>query len=304
MNTSAPLAQKIIERKELAALVTRLKQAGHTIVTTNGSFDLLHFGHVTMLQEAKSLGDILIVGVNSDRSVQAYKGTHRPLCSQTERVNMLAALACTDYITIFDELTPLPLLDIIRPHIHVNSSEHGKDCVERDIVEQHGGRIHLAQLVDGLSTTQLIERIIRATNHQAQQGLFLRPSLLVAESASSSEEIFHLLHDVQETGFRLFLLEHAENRRDKDLRYDGLEVIRIEDDADAIITAAKTHDVSLAKSYLVSEIRADIMKGRAINCKTILVQKKMEAAQPAPLLPGPNYIITRLLELPAILLQN
>jgi rfaE bifunctional protein nucleotidyltransferase chain/domain len=200
-------SEKIVSREALAKIIQDLKRRGSIIVTTNGSFDLLHIGHVTMLQEAKSLGDVLIVGMNSDASVRRYKGKYRPICSQNHRAEMLAALECTNYITIFDESTPIEFLKIVRPNIHVNSPEHGYECIEREIVEQHGGRIHLARLIEEMSTTQLIQRILDASSHEPCQAIFLNPADLVHEN---QEDMLNTLKQFQEMGFQLFLLEHPE----------------------------------------------------------------------------------------------
>jgi histidinol phosphatase-like enzyme len=124
---------------------------------------------------------------------------------------MLAALACTDYITIFDELTPIELLKIIQPQIHVNSPEHGEDCVERDIVEHYGGRIHLAHLIEGMSTTQLIERIVDVTSHTPVRAIFLNVSDLWEIERTSpahriSEVTLKTLGQFNALNFCLFLL--------------------------------------------------------------------------------------------------
>ncbi len=200
-------SDKIVPWDTLAKIVQKLKQKGKIIVTTNGSFDLLHIGHVTMLQEAKSLGDVLIVGMNSDASVKRYKGKYRPICPQEHRAEMLAALECTDYITIFDELTPIDLLKVIQPHIHVNSPEHGYDCVECEVVEQHGGRIHLAHLVEGMSTSQLIERIFEASSYEPCRAIFLNPFDLLHEN---QEDMLNVLNQFRNLGFQLFILEHPD----------------------------------------------------------------------------------------------
>lgn len=136
-------------------------------MTTNGSFDLLHAGHAKYLQLARAEGDVLIVGLNSDRSVHSYKGPTRPIVPQRHRAAMLAALECVDFVTIFHERDPRRLLSIIRPDVHVNGSEYGANCIESGVVKHHGGRLHLIPKFFGLSTSRLLGRIRAAGEAEA-----------------------------------------------------------------------------------------------------------------------------------------
>ncbi len=139
------------------------KAAGREVVWTNGTFDLLHPGHVASLQQARALGDVLVVGVNSDRSVKGYKGPSRPIMNQEERAAMLVALDCVDFVTVFDELTPESVLAQLQPDIHCKGAEyappHGRPIPERATVEGYGGRIEYLPLVPGLSSTDIIARV-------------------------------------------------------------------------------------------------------------------------------------------------
>jgi D-beta-D-heptose 7-phosphate kinase/D-beta-D-heptose 1-phosphate adenosyltransferase len=140
-------------------------EQGKKVVWTNGCFDLLHVGHVRSLRDASALGDILIVGLNSDRSVRKIKGPLRPVVNQHDRAEVLAALECVDYVTIFDEFDPVRALSLLRPDIHCKGAEYadGKRPVpERDIVLGYGGRIEFLPIHEGLSTSGLIERICQA----------------------------------------------------------------------------------------------------------------------------------------------
>lgn len=149
----------IVARHELAGLAARLRDAGKTIVTINGSFDVLHAGHLHILREARGQGDVLIVGLNSDSSVRANKGAGRPFVGQDDRAKLLLALRDVDYVHIFDETVPMPFLEQLRPDVHVNGAEYGPDCIEAPTVRAHGGRIHVVDRIPGLSTSELVERI-------------------------------------------------------------------------------------------------------------------------------------------------
>jgi rfaE bifunctional protein nucleotidyltransferase chain/domain len=148
-----------------AAFAREVQANGGIVVFTNGVFDLLHPGHVRYLQEARALGDALIVGVNSDRSVRAIKGTGRPINPEDERAEVLLALACVDAAVIFDEDTPHDLISRIQPDVLVKGADWGEDAiVGRDVVEARGGRVERIRLAEGHSTTELIRRVRRVRN--------------------------------------------------------------------------------------------------------------------------------------------
>ena len=141
-------------------LVARLRSAGKTIVFTNGVFDLLHIGHLRYLQQARTLGDALIVGLNSDRSVRANKGPQRPITPEAERAEVLEALSCVDGVVIFDEETPHELIASIQPDVLVKGADWAEDAiVGRDIVEARGGRVVRIALEPGQSTSAIIGKI-------------------------------------------------------------------------------------------------------------------------------------------------
>ncbi len=145
--------------KEIATLTQELKKQGKQIVFTNGCFDILHVGHVKYLEEAKSYGDILIVGLNSDASVRRLKGSSRPVNPQEERATLLAALEAVDYVVLFEDDTPYELIKSIQPHILVKGGDYaGKEVVGQDIADE----LRLVNFVEGKSTTQIIQRIQHA----------------------------------------------------------------------------------------------------------------------------------------------
>ncbi len=143
-------------------LATRLHAAGKQIVFTNGVFDLLHPGHVRYLEQARALGDALIVGLNSDRSVRANKGPSRPVTPEAERAEVVAALRCVDAVAIFDEETPYELIRAVQPDVLVKGADWGEDAiVGRDLVEARGGRVVRVPIEAGHSTTAIIDQIRR-----------------------------------------------------------------------------------------------------------------------------------------------
>ncbi len=156
------MREKIKAREDLQRIIQHLKSEGKRIVFTNGCFDLLHIGHVRYLEEAKSLGDILVVGVNSDDSVRGLKGPNRPIIPQEERAEILSGLGCVDYVTIFDEPTPLNLITLFLPHILVKGGDWTKEAtVGWETVEKTGGEVVILSFVEGASTSQLIETILK-----------------------------------------------------------------------------------------------------------------------------------------------
>ena len=161
---------KILSARHLQAALEPLRSAGKQIVFTNGCFDLLHAGHVKYLQQARQLGDLLVLGLNSDASIRRLKGEKRPLLEETERAQILAALDCIDYLIIFDEDTPLDLLQLVRPDILVKGGDYSVDqVVGKDLVESYGGRVELIQFVEGKSTTNIVEKIIQRYGDDGSQ---------------------------------------------------------------------------------------------------------------------------------------
>jgi D-beta-D-heptose 7-phosphate kinase/D-beta-D-heptose 1-phosphate adenosyltransferase len=144
----------------LAARVEFLRQQGRRIVFTNGCFDILHRGHITYLNRAKSLGDVLIVGVNTDGGIRRLKGPDRPINSLEDRIQILAALSCVDYLVAFDEPTPCNLVQVLRPHVFVKGGDYTRERLpEAPLVETYGGTVHILPYLSDRSTTRIIEQI-------------------------------------------------------------------------------------------------------------------------------------------------
>jgi rfaE bifunctional protein nucleotidyltransferase chain/domain len=156
---------KVKTLDELIALRATWRQGGKTVVWTNGCFDLLHVGHIRSFRDAKALGDILVVGINSDASVRSVKGASRPIVNQADRAELIAALEMVDYVTVFDESTPVEALSRLSPDIHCKGAEYAngaRPVPERETVLGYGGQIRFLPFHPGRSTTDLIDRIVNA----------------------------------------------------------------------------------------------------------------------------------------------
>jgi len=150
----------VFTRDAAKQFTERARAAGRRVVFTNGVFDLLHPGHVRYLQQARALGDVLIVGINTDRSVRANKGPERPITPEDERAAVLAALECVDGVTIFDEETPFNIISELQPDVLVKGADWAHDAiVGRDIVEARGGRVVRVAVEQGHSTTSIVQKI-------------------------------------------------------------------------------------------------------------------------------------------------
>ena len=149
----------MLEPERLQETIKRLRSIKKTIATLNGCFDLLHAGHLETIFQASLQADILIVALNTDASIQQYKGTNRPIIPLKQRMLLIAGLEMVDYVTYFNELDPRQLLLKIQPDVHVNGSEYGQDCIEKEVVLMQRGRIHIVEKIPGLSTSYIINKI-------------------------------------------------------------------------------------------------------------------------------------------------
>ena len=153
---------KIISLPSLKRKLWRLKQNGKRIVFTNGCFDILHYGHVRYLQDARSKGDCLVVAVNSDSSIKKIKAKNRPVIAQSDRLKTVAALASVDFVVLFSEDSPLRLIKALKPDVLIKGADWSKKkIIGADFVESYGGKVLTVNLVKGRSTSALIEKIVR-----------------------------------------------------------------------------------------------------------------------------------------------
>lgn len=151
--------KKWIEPSELELRCEEIRRTGATMATLNGSFDLLHAGHLEIIYQASLQADLLLMALNTDASIKKYKSPLRPIVPLEYRLQMVSALEMVDYVTWFDETDPRRILSLIRPNVHVNGSEYGKECIEAKTIEEGGGHVHIVSLVPGLSTSDLIKTI-------------------------------------------------------------------------------------------------------------------------------------------------
>lgn len=253
--------------EELRTETERLKREGKRVVALSGSFDLLHAGHIAYLEAARAKGDALVVLLNSDRSIRLYKGPRRPIVTESDRARVLAALRAVDYVTLFDDLTPVPALEAFHPDIYVNGADWGEECIERDIVERHGGKIEIIPLKDKVnqSTSMLVKRITEASGLPANRAVFVNRDAIAPESLEAAKRL-------RENGYLVFVLGIPDGADAQELRKRFEEggaplagpLGPIAANLESILAAAAEHDLVLAESWLVGP---DIGAGRSANMK-------------------------------------
>lgn len=331
---------KIKTLKEIIVLVKKFKNQGKKIVTYNGSFDILHVGHILSIQEAKTQGDILIVLLNSDSSVKLYKGPNRPILPESERVDMIAALTAVDYVTIFDEINPKEILNVIKPDIHCNGSDWGKNCIEREIVEKNGGEIHVLTWHKTYSTTNIIRKILEAYKNPSIRAVFLDRDGTINENKSGyihkvSDFIFtpfavEVLKKLSKTDYKIIIVTNqsgigrgyfTQEQFNKltawmldEFQKRGIRIDKVywcphvpEDNCSCrkpkigmLLSAVKDFGISLSHSWFIGNNEHDVIAGREANVQTIKINKKM----PKELLLEPNYYAKDLREAAKIILEE
>ena len=316
----------------LIETVGKIREENNTIVTINGSFDIIHSGHIYILEEAKKQGDVLIVLLNSDKSVKKYKGPVRPINSERDRARVLSALEMVDYVVLFNTLTPNDLLEKIKPDVHCNGSEWGKNCVEREVVERYGGRIHILKEKRAKSTTDLIEKIIRSYSQTIVRAVFLdrdgtlnvnQPEYLHRpQDFKFAPFAISALKTLEKTDYKIIILTNQsgigrgyfkEEEMKKvhqwllnQLKKEKIRIDKIyycphrpenncpcrKPNVGMLLRAVKDFNISLSRSWLIGDGESDIIMGRKANLKTIKIGKKMTKK----LKLEPNYYAKNLLE--------
>src|SRR3989344_6206190 len=307
--------KKITDTTEIKRIVKELKLSHKKIVTYNGNFDILHLGHLKSIQEAKRQGDVLVILINSDASIKLYKGPNRPIMPEGERAETLALINEVDYVILFDEINPKKVLSEIAPNVHCNGSDWGENCVERSVVEENGGEIYILSWEKGLSTTNIIKRIINLYKIPTVRSVFLDRDGVINDNKSGYvyriEDFEFLpgaldqLKKLSVTNYKLIIITNQSgigrnyythkdfeklNRwmlrefKKKDIRVDKVYFCphKPEENCDCrkpkigmLTNAVKDFDISLNDSWLIGNDEKDVIMCREANVKTIKLGKKM-----------------------------
>ncbi len=301
-------------KKEIVKIVRAAKKRGKRIVATSGSFDIMHAGHIRTLRRAKNQGDVLIVLMNSDVSVSMYKGPQRPIMPQAMRAEMLAGLECVDYIVFFDDMNPVDILGKIKPDIYCVSGDWGKYCIEKDIVEKNGGKICVLKYVEGISTTDIIKKILKVYSKPIVKAVFLdRDGTINLNKDGYIHKIkdfeftpgaLSALKKLSKTDYKIIILAnqsgigrgyYKESNTQalhkwlvRELRKNGVRIDKIyyclhhpDDDCSCrkpkigmLLEAVKDFGINLNKSWMVGDSEGDIIMGKMANLKTIKIGGK------------------------------
>jgi len=334
---------KIKSQNEIVKTVQNLKRKNKKIVTISGSFDILHLGHIKLLKEAKSKGDILIVLLNSDKSIQSYKGSKRPINYQKERGETLAALECVDFVTIFNEINPKKILEKIKPDIFCQGGDWGRNCIEREIVEKNGGKIYVFKKRKGFSTTRLIEKVLALYSKPVIKAIFLDRDGTI--NLNQLEYLYKIkdfkfapfvipgLKKLSKTDYKIIITSNQSGIgrgyfKEKDLKKlhywmlqefkkKGIRIDKIyycphrpEDNCSCrkpkigmLQKSVKDFDISLDKSWVIGDDFRDILMGREANLKTIFLGSKNDKNL-RKLKISPHYFVKNIVEAADIILRN
>ncbi|MDW8002910.1 MAG: HAD-IIIA family hydrolase [Deltaproteobacteria bacterium] len=332
--------KKIKTPTEIVKIADRLKRQGKTIVTFNGSFDVLHIGHVRSFQEAKKRGDVLIVLLNSDKSIRMYKGPNRPIIPEDIRAEIISAIEGVDYVTIFDEINPIAILDRIKPHVHCNGSDWGRNCIERQVVEKNGGRIHILKWHRDFSTTRLINRIVDAHMQGVNRAVFLDRDGTINENGKGYihriEEFKFLpgaiegLQMLSQTEYKIIIVtnqsgigrgfysendfSHLNNWFVGILKDNGIRVDKVyycphapdegclcrKPGIGMLLRAAQEFALSLSQSWVIGDDPRDIVMARTANVRSIKIGAKM----PRKFKLEPNFYASNLKDAVEIILRE
>ncbi len=324
-------SKKLKTKKEIISLARLLKAKGKKVVVFSGSFELLHVGHIVAIQEAKEQGDVLIILLNSDESVKSYKGANHLLSSQDQRVQMLSALEAVDHVTLFDELTPVEILSEIKPNVYCNGSDWGKNCIERNVVEKNGGKVHVLKK-RVFATSDLIERIIQARAVPEVKAVFLdRDGTINFNHENYVKEIgdftfmpgaISAIKQLSKTDYKIIVITNqsgigrkiiTENRlkeihrwmvgqlKKHGARIDGIYYCSHHPDDGCscrkpepgmFLRAMKDFNINLSKSWMVGDDKKDVVVARRANIRAIKIGKKL----PKELKLEANHYVKSLLE--------
>lgn len=312
---------QIIARSAATELGKTLRKSGKKIACVSGSFDVLHAGHVDQLTQARSYGDVLVVLLNSDKSVRTYKGSHRPVIPEQYRAALLMALRSVDFVIIFDDVVPNAVLADLQPHILVNGAEYGKDSVEAGVVASYGGEVVLVHHRYPLSTSDILKRIIAAEKIPSRKAVFLdRDGTIIddvgylhtPEEVQWKDGVFDALRLLQNAGFLLVIVtnqsgigrgmfEEEDVKKTHNYIHDALKKEGIfitatyycphhpDDGCECrkpgtgmLLQAAQEHDIALSSSWMIGDKCSDIAAGRFANTRTVLLGDTNQVCTPGP----------------------
>ena len=323
---------KIKSQEEIIDIVETLKKQGKKIVTYNGSFDILHLGHIKSLEEAKKQGDVLAVLLNSDSSINLYKGPGHPINSEKYRAEVLSAVNYVDYVVNFNEINPKEILKKIKPDVHCNGSDWGKNCIERQVVEEGGGRIHILKWQTGFSTSKLMQKIMGARLKPEIKAVFLDRDGTIninKPEYTHKKEDFKLfpetvpaLKKLSKTDYKIIIVTNqsgiargyfkevevkklhkwmASDFKKRGIRIDKVYYCPHGPDDNCfcrkpkpgmLLKANKDFGLNLSKSWFIGDGKVDVIAGREANVKTIKIGEKT----PKDLKLEPNYYAKNVLE--------
>ncbi len=307
---------KLIRLHDLLKIISIAKKNSETVVTYSGSFDLLHSGHIKSIQKAKKQGDILVILLNSDFSIKSYKGPLRPIVPEAERAEVLSALWAVNHIVLFDDINPKKILGLIKPDIHCNGSDWGENCVERAVVEENGGRIHVLTWISGYSTTNLVKRIQEVEATPTVKAVFIDRDGTINDNKGGyihKQEDFEFLPGVIEglkrlsqTDYKIIIITNQSGIGRKTyteedfhrfnnwllshLIEQGIRVDHVyhcphhpNDNCDCrkpgigmLLKAVKDFGIRLDESWLIGDGDNDVQCGRNANVKTIKLGEKVD----------------------------
>lgn len=306
---------KIVIEKTLIEELKILRKQKKKIVTYNGSFDVLHLGHVRSIQEAKNQGDVLVLIVNSDASIKKYKGPLRPILPEKERIGILEELSSVDYVVLFDDINPKRILSKIKPDIHCNGGDWGKDCIEREVVESNGGKVYVLKWEKGLSTTNVILKITEVYKKPNVKAVFIDrdgtinhnkdgyiykiedfeflPGVLKGLKKLSTTD-YKIIITTNQSGIGRGYYTQADFDKltewmlaqfnDQKIRIDHIYHCPHHPDEKCdcrkpnigmFLDAVKDFDISLNDSYFIGDTDSDVQAGREANLKTIKIGGKV-----------------------------
>lgn len=332
---------KIKNVSELKKLIKKAKAKKQRIVALSGSFDILHTGHINSFKEAKSLGNILIILLNSDKSIKKYKGPKRPILKDKDRATILSAIEFIDYIVMFDDINPKKILQEIKPDIYCQGCDWGKFCVEKEAVEKNGGEIHILKWEKGYSSSKLIQKILNAYSQPTIKAVFLDRDGTINEN---NPEYIHKIEDFRfkpkaikglkkfsESDYKLIIISNQSGigrsmYTDKEVKklHDWLisELARHKVKIDGIyycphkpedncacrkpkigllLKAVKDFDISLNDSWMIGDENKDVLAGKEANIKTIQIKNNSKIEKTNFL---PNFFADDLLDAAEIILNK